>query len=180
MNLRPQDVLVLLKIAAAAKGAPLRQLDVAFGLKLSPAEVSNSLQRATYAELFVPGERQDKRLGHLGVVRVNGLCEFAVYGIRYAFPAKLGELVVGLPTAWGAPPLSEKIVVSGDGLPVWADADGAVRGMAVRPLYSTVPQAARLDPKLYALLALIDVLRVGRARERSLAADALRASLVEP
>jgi hypothetical protein len=32
-----------------------------------------------------------------------------------------------------------------------------------------VPGAARRDPALYDLLALVDALRIGRARERSLA-----------
>ena len=47
--------------------------------------------------------------------------------------------------------------------------DGQVQGAAVQPLYSSVPGAARRDPALYDLLALVDALRIGRARERSLA-----------
>jgi hypothetical protein len=44
-----------------------------------------------------------------------------------------------------------------------------VQGAAVQPLDSSVPGAARRDPALYDLLALVDALRIGRARERSLA-----------
>jgi hypothetical protein len=39
----------------------------------------------------------------------------------------------------------------------------------VFPLYDSVPGAARRDPALYDLLALIDAIRMGRARERNVA-----------
>ena len=35
--------------------------------------------------------------------------------------------------------------------------------------YSSVPAACRVDPKLYELLALVDAIRDGRARERKIA-----------
>lgn len=53
--------------------------------------------------------------------------------------------------------------------PVWSDPEGNVRGTAVEPLHPAVPAAARADAVLYELLALVDTLRVGRARERKLA-----------
>jgi hypothetical protein len=36
----------------------------------------------------------------------------------------------------------------------------------VQPLYKTAPLAARRDADLYEILALVDAIRVGRARER--------------
>ena len=36
------------------------------------------------------------------------------------------------------------------------------------PLYNSVPEASLKDEKLHELLALIDALRVGRARERAI------------
>jgi hypothetical protein len=53
--------------------------------------------------------------------------------------------------------------------PVWPDPEGSTRGVAFEPLYPTVPQAARRDPALYELLALVDAVRDGRARERKIA-----------
>ncbi|MEJ1973089.1 MAG: hypothetical protein WDM96_11715 [Lacunisphaera sp.] len=50
-----------------------------------------------------------------------------------------------------------------------AGSEGRVQGAAVQPLYGSVPGAARRDPELYHLLALVDALRIGRARERALA-----------
>jgi hypothetical protein len=46
---------------------------------------------------------------------------------------------------------------------------GANRRQALEPLYRTLPAAAPRDPILYELLALIDAMRHGRARERKLA-----------
>ena len=39
----------------------------------------------------------------------------------------------------------------------------------MEPLYPIVPSAARRDAGLYDLLALVDALRIGRARERAFA-----------
>jgi len=48
----------------------------------------------------------------------------------------------------------------------------------VQPLYSSVPGAAARDAELYALLAWVDALRIGRARERNLAAKELAERLI--
>lgn len=52
---------------------------------------------------------------------------------------------------------------------MWPDPQGRVRGLAVAPLYASSPEAAQKDDKLYALLAAVDALRLGRARERAAA-----------
>jgi hypothetical protein len=44
-----------------------------------------------------------------------------------------------------------------------------VRGYEFSPLYGSVPQACKVDPKLYELLVLVDAIRDGRARERKIA-----------
>jgi len=61
---------------------------------------------------------------------------------------------------------------------VWPYAEGAIRGEEFEPLYPSVPFAAQRDPKLYELLALVDAIRDGRARERSLAAKELESRLI--
>jgi hypothetical protein len=65
--------------------------------------------------------------------------------------------------------LPSEIAVSNDLPPVWPWRDGNTRGVGLEPLYKNVPHAALRDPALYQLLALVDVLRSGRARERNLA-----------
>ena len=105
------------------------------------------------------------------------LLEFLVHGVKYAFPPERGELTRGVPTGYAAPPLNSQIVGSNEPPPVWPYAEGNTRGYALAPLYRTVPQAAMRDPDLYQLLALVDAIRDGRTRERSLAEKALEKRL---
>ena len=51
--------------------------------------------------------------------------------------------------------------------------EGQHRGVSLEPLYKTAPAAALRDPGFYEMLALIDAIREGRARERKLAEKAL-------
>lgn len=85
-----------------------------------------------------------------------------------------GGLTRGLPTAHAAPPLRDQFAASDEPPPVWADPEGTVRGQELEPLYRSVPKAARADKELYELLALVDAVRSGRARERELAVKELR------
>jgi hypothetical protein len=58
-----------------------------------------------------------------------------------------------------------------------AGSDGQVRGATLEPPHKIVPAAAATDPDLYEILALIDVLRDGRTRERQIAERELTARL---
>jgi len=115
-----------------------------------------------------------------GLKRLNrqALLDFLVHGVPYVFPASLKETTRGVPTAWAAPVFNGRIV-SNEPPPVWQDPEGEVRGQAVKPLYPSVVQAAKLDPMLHDLLALVDALRLGRARERKIAETELRQRLRE-
>ncbi|NIM48601.1 MAG: hypothetical protein GTN62_02695 [Gemmatimonadales bacterium] len=123
-----------------------------------------------------------RRLGVSGLLRpgsrtVNWLAlrQFLAHGLRYAFAARPGAQVRGVPTAHAAPPLAHHIV-SDDAL-VWPDANGPANGRAVVPLYPQATQLPERCPSAYELLALADALRVGRARERSYALELLDARL---
>lgn len=109
----------------------------------------------------------------------RALLDFLLHGVQYVFPVEPGAIVRGVPTAHAAPPLSDTIVESEEKF-VWSDEEGGARGQAITPLYPTVSAAAQRDPKLYELLALVDALRVGRAREQKLAREELERRLMEP
>jgi len=102
--------------------------------------------------------------------------EFLVHGIKYAFPPEKGGITRGMPTASAAEPLSRKMTQA-EPVPVWPFEQGSKRGYAFLPLYKKAPQAALKDPELYQLLALVDALRDGSARERELAKRELSARL---
>jgi len=170
--LKPQDLLVLLKVAAHP---PQRWTYAALGeaLAISASEVHASVKRAVAAGLAVAPAR-----GEWAPVRPN-LLEFIVHGVRYIWPASLGAVKRGVPTAFGAEPLASQLTVAPGEAPVWAHPTGSAKGPAISPLYRTVPQAALADPALHRLLALLDALRTGRARERSLAAKLMEAELMQ-
>ena len=144
----------------------VRSLAQATGI--SKSQVSLSLARCYEARLA----RLD-HLTQLPQVNRRALCELLVHGVKYIFPAKLGARARGIPTAWAAPVLQGKIL-AGDTLPpVWPDADSSVVGFALEPIYKSVPQAVKQDSRLYAMLALLDSIRIGGARERGFAGDLL-------
>jgi predicted DNA-binding transcriptional regulator len=161
-GMRPQDIVILLYLIDL-NTTDWKVSDVAKELKISQSEVSEALQRCQIAKLL------DKK--HKKVLR-KGLLEFVLHGLKYVFPVVPGALVRGVPTAHAAPPLSEQIVQGPESF-VWPDAEGTHRGQEVTPLYKTVPAAVANKPGLYALLALCDAIRIGRAREVNLAREAL-------
>lgn len=165
--LKPQDILVLLKLAAA-RDRSWRLVDLAQELGLSLSEVSMALERAKRARLLDHTKKK---------IVWPSLLEFVLHGVRYAYAAEPGPICRGVPTAHSAPPLSAEIVSDAGDQYVWPSGNGTMRGQAIEPLYASVPQAADKDPELHKLLALVDALRVGRARERQLAAEELRRRL---
>lgn len=118
----------------------------------------------------------------LGVPRANtkALFEFIVYGLKYVFPARAGELTRGIATGFAAPVLHKSLISAGEHVPVWPYARGNTMGMKVEPLFKTAADAARRDPEMYALLALVDAIRLGQPRERNLAVQLLQDRLELP
>jgi DNA-binding Lrp family transcriptional regulator len=163
----PQDVVVLLKIVCYGQESWL-QVQLAEGLGLSQPEISNSLARSKYAGLIDNSGKQ---------VRKKALMEFLQYGIAYAFPARPGPVVRGVPTAHSGPPLNKLIESSGEEY-VWPSATGQLRGQAISPLYKNVVKAAKNDLELHQLLSLVDAIRVGRVREKQLAIEELKKRLL--
>lgn len=171
MSLKPQDVVVLLKLAVDPDAEWTYQR-LAVELFISQSEVHAAVRRAVAAKLMSNATTASGR-----PVRA-ALLEFLVHGVKYAFPAKRGGFTRGMPTAHAAPPLNKSIVANpNEPPPVWPYAEGATRGYALAPLYPTVPQAAAKDARLYESLALVDAIRDGRARERNLATKALESRL---
>lgn len=123
--------------------------------------------------------RTDRKLG---VPRANtqALFEFIVYGLKYVFPARAKELTRGIATGFAAPVLDKRLISAGELVPVWSHAHGNTMGMSVEPLFKSAVDAARKDPQMYALLALIDAIRLGQPRERNLATQLLRDHLELP
>lgn len=163
MILKKQDIVILLKLVALGP-QPWTYQRIAAELSMSQSEVHAGVRRAVAARLMNDETATNGRPNY------PALREFLIHGVRYAYPPKHGGLTRGMPTGYAAAPLNKVIAPSSDPPPVWPYAEGAVRGLSLEPLYPSVPAAAARDPKLYELLALVDAMRDGRARERSFAA----------
>ena len=165
MLLKSQDILVLLKLAVR-EARDFSYAELADELGMSASEVHGAVRRCREVGLLAPDELRPLR---------QPMLEFLEHGLRYVLPLRRGRIARGMPTAHAAPPLNEKIV--GAVAQVWPDANGRVEGESCEPLYRSAVFAAKRDRKLYHCLALVDALRGGRARERKLAQQYLRAML---
>lgn len=158
MNLKSQDVLIVLKILCL--GESRTYSDLAEETLMSASEGHAAVRRAVAAGLMDPDTRLPLK---------TALGEFLLHGFKYVFSPTRGAMTRGIPTAHAAPPLS-RLISQGDDLPpVWPFADGKVRGYSFSPLCRSAPMAALRDPRLYEWLALLDAIRGGKARERALA-----------
>ncbi|TDB64247.1 hypothetical protein EZE20_14915 [Arundinibacter roseus] len=177
--MRPQDILILAQLTLEKNNlsqqstVPLlskipQNKTLATLLKISEAEVSESLRRSEYAGL----------LADLNLKSINkkAFLDFIMHGLPYVFPARPGALVRGVPTAQSAPPLSNSLI--SEEQYVWEYADGTVRGQRIEPLYPTVPEIAQQNPALYEVLSLIDAIRTGSPRTIRLASQELEKRII--
>lgn len=137
-------------------------------LAAAPSQVHAGLRRLTTAGLLRPDGRS---------ANARALGEFILMGVRYAFPAVRGSIVVGVPTAYSAPALST--LVDATDVLVWpaAQAPTAVRGFALTPLYPGAIQLAETSPETYRLATLVDALRIGDPKTRNAAREQLEVAL---
>lgn len=151
----------------------MRALEESTGI--SKSEVSNSLRRCLNV-----GLAKAERGSGLPRANTHALLGFIMSGVKFVFPARPGPLVRGIPTAHAAPVLAGRLLSAGEHIHVWEDAYGNVQGQRVEPLYKSVAHAVRRDATLYAMLALVDAVRLGQERESALAGKLLAQYLREP
>jgi DNA-binding Lrp family transcriptional regulator len=163
--MRPQDIIVLIKLASECRAKPTLPI-LSRQLGISSSEISKSVRRSQYSGLII-GDK----------ISVSALLEFIKYGLPYVFPVRPGAPVRGIPTAVSHPKISEPF--SGDEVFVWPHASGTARGYTINPLYPSLPEAVLTDGKLYYAAALVDVLRMGKTREKQYAETELK-KLLKP
>jgi hypothetical protein len=158
MILKPQDIVIMLKLLVR-NGSEWSYPAISYELSMSASEVHAGVKRAVAAQLMDM---------HRKIPVKRNLLEFLIHGVKYAYPPDRGGITRGIATSYAAQPLKELITQPDEPPPVWPDPEGQVRGYEFSPLYSSVPHACKVDPKLYELLALVDAIRDGRARERKI------------
>ena len=163
-GMRPQDIVILLKIIAKGDN-PWQNKDLAAELYISPSEISESLNRSAMAGLIDADQRKK--------VYRQSLMEFLEHGLHYVFPAIPGTLVTGIYTAHSHPFMQLEFKTESLHY-VWPYAKGEVIGLSIQPFYKEQVKAVQEDEQLYQMLALIDVIRVGRVREMKYAIAKLK------
>lgn len=163
VSLRPHDICVALQLVLTPSFS-YRELAQDVGLSLG--ETHNSVKRLGQARLYMADPSK---------VNVPALLDLLVHGVPYVFPGQLGPDTQGVPTAHSGPALAKRL--SGVDVIVWPSADGEIRGHALTPLCASAPDLAQRNEGLYRWLTLVDALRVGRARDRTLARDILKEEL---
>lgn len=166
-GMRPQDIVILLKIIVLGKKDWLNK-DLAHTLFISGSEVGESLSRSELAGLIDFNKKRVNR---------QGLFEFLEHGLHYVFPQRPGAMMTGIPTAHGHPFMKQ--FIDANLLYVWPDFKGESRGLSIEPLYPNQVQAIQEDAVLYKILALLDVIRVGRVREISIAVNELEKIILD-
>lgn len=166
--LKPIDLYVLVALLALPPGLNWTQAAFAIQLGVPQPALTRSLQRLAKASLWDRAERR---------VDIPGAEGLLVHAVRFLAPPRLGQPTRGLLTAHSAPPLAS-MIASNSAL-VWPYEEGGAMGTSLEPLHPAAPRAAQASPRLHELLALTDALRVGRVRERTLAAKVIHELLKE-
>ena len=158
-----QDIVVL----AALMGGEFS--DAAYAALAKRAALSVSETHAAVKRL-----REASLIDYARRIRRHNAVEFLVHGLRYLFPPQMQDgVAMGIPASYAAPIAADEFAVAGE-IPVWRSDERMARGRALTPIYPSVPIAAAHDRGIYDRLALIDMLRGGRVRERMFAEGKLK------
>ena len=164
MSLQSHDIVALFKLVLLGDRRWTYEA-LANELLVSPSGLHKSVQRLVKARLVM-------RSSHTPIRRA--VEEFTIHGLKYVFPPERGSLTRGVPTGYAAPPLNQEIIQPNEHPPVWPYVHGTIRGYGFTPLHPDVPAIAVQDREMYELLALVDAIRGGRAREVRIAVDEIR------
>lgn len=180
--LKPQDIVIVLKILSLLvlnknhKKDYLSQNKLATLLCMSVSEVNAGIKRLAISGLLAPVVTSDLKNNILFLPNKPACEECLVSGIKYFFPVQLGSYTRGIATSYAAPILAKHFILGNDPIPVWPYGEGDKRGLALDPLYPSVPKslAEFPDETFYELLVLVDAIRSGRAREKNIATTLLK------
>lgn len=159
--MRPQDIAILLKIIAIGK-MDWQLAGLSHVMSISLSEISESLNRSRIAGLI---DFKKKKISR------QNLLEFLEYGVKYVFPAAPGSMAKGVATAHSHPFMKQHFQSEENF--VWSDPSGEIIGLALEPFYPNQVKAIKNDAVFYKLLALVDVVRAGRMREKKIALQEL-------
>lgn len=158
--LKPQDVLVACYLATRAGREWPTHAALASALHLAQSTVHASLGSLRAARLVVGAEP---------ALDGTRLLSFLVHGVPVLYYPRRVHVLRGTPTGIFSPAFRDRFTAAGDVPTVWPYSRGKEEGEGLLPLYPSVAAASAKDSSLYQVMAAVDVLRAGRAREREAA-----------
>jgi hypothetical protein len=168
-TLKPQDIFAAAALTLCGAKHP-SHAELAVLLRVSPSTVYESLKRLKQARLTSSSE-------HGPVIAKGRFFEFLVHAVPTLYFPQKTEVVRGIPTAMWAPQFKDKLGANKDIISVWPYTKGKEVGEGLTPIYPTVPLACSQNMELYQFMAAIEVLRIGKARERESATAYLQGFL---
>ncbi|TGR16416.1 hypothetical protein EN840_34820, partial [Mesorhizobium sp. M8A.F.Ca.ET.197.01.1.1] len=111
---------------------------------ISKTEINASIKRSLSSGLAI----KDRDSGRANPNRRNRH-NFIVHGLKFVFPANVGAMSRGVPTAFAAPMLKGLLISGGEYIYIWPFAAGQDMGQSVEPLFKSVPEAVLKDDRLY-------------------------------
>lgn len=172
--LKPQDIVVLtylytLELEDRRRSSHLASMahewtfqGLSNALGLSKSSLHRSIQHALDGELI--------RSKHLNSRR---FIDFLIFGVPVIFPAQVGQRETGTPTTLSAPIFPSEYELVANTHHVWSNPRGQISGASIPPLHESAIELAESNQDAHRILAAVDSLRVGKARERALAAEYL-------
>ncbi len=165
--LRPADVAVLLYLVIHQRES-FAHMGALLGISTSTAhDAVSRLERAGLVH----------RVSCAFSVARGPALEFLYYGVPYVFTPDIIPRARGVLTGLAAPGASTEPDAPESKPLVWPSKLGNISGMGIKPLVRGAPDSALREPRLYRMLALVDALRTGDAREREFARRAMRDAL---
>jgi len=162
--LKGQDIGLIIKLLLKQQSSQIIEHTIlAYELHISQSEVSKGMLRLEKASLI--SRYEDKIIE----IHKHALLEMLVYGLKYFMGAELNIEQRGIPTAYSSPYLIKELV-SKDSY-VWPHINGQSKGLALTPLYKTLPHALYKfpDDDFYKIMSIIELLRLGGSREITIA-----------
>ena len=109
----------------------------------------------------------------------RNLLEFLCHGAKYSFPVKRNENASGMVTGYTHPILNKLIKGTTDVKYVWNNTQARSKGVCIDPIHKSAPSLAKENERAYEILATLDAIRLGNAREQEVAMKLMKELLLD-
>lgn len=163
--MKPQDVVIAVKLLGAADST-WSYASLGEDLGLGHNQVHLACKRLMAASLMM-----DRRIAK------RNLVEFLVHGLKYVFPPIWEGEQHGIPTAVSSPVMQKEL--RSPQVIVWPTGRRKdPKGDSLRPLHKCVFTVIENDLFSYQVLAILDSIRISKAREREVAINLINSKIL--